>query len=163
MTLVELTPDDLLASCGSRRWVELMLARAPFAGADALHEAADECFEELEEQDWLEAFAHHPRIGDLDALRERFAASGAFSEREQEAVEGAHEAVLRELQRGNEEYERAFGLVFLVRAAGRSADEILQLQRARLGNDRGTEIATAAGEQRQITHLRLDAQIGRED
>jgi 2-oxo-4-hydroxy-4-carboxy-5-ureidoimidazoline decarboxylase len=156
---VRVDEAGLLSTCGSRRWVASMLERAPFASVGELHAAADAAFDELGEPDWLEAFAHHPRIGDVDALRERFAASGAFSEREQSALGETEEAIIEALHRGNEEYEDKHGFVFLIRAAGRSAHEILAQQRERLGNDRPRELEIAAGQQREITHLRLDARL----
>lgn len=157
------TREDLLAACGSTRWVEAMLTRAPFETSQHLHVAADEAFDELREDDWLEAFAHHPRIGDVDALRERFATSGALSEREQAGIAGTPDELLEELARGNATYEERFGFVFLVRAAGRSAQELLELQRARLASDRVTELVTAAQQQREITQLRLEQQLAADD
>ena len=154
-----MTREDLLSLCGSTRWVELMGDHAPFVDHSALHAAADLVFEVLDEADWLEAFAHHPRIGDVDALRERFAGSGAFSEREQSGIGGAGEDVIQALADGNDEYERRFGFVFLIRAAGRSAEEMLEAQRERLAHDRSTELAIAAHQQREITHGRIDALV----
>ena len=151
-----LRQDELLALCGSTRWASLVAERAPFADADALHAAADAAFDSLDEADWLEAFAHHPRIGDVASLRERFAASGALSEAEQAGLSGAGEDVVTQLAAGNDRYEQQFGFVFLIRAAGRSAREMLEQQRERLGNDRAAELAIAAGQQREITHLRID-------
>ncbi len=156
MTLPLATRDDALALCGSPRWAELVLVHAPFADHAALHAAADLAFDALGEGDWLDAFAHHPRIGDVDALRERFAASGALSEAEQSGMQGAGEDVVAELAAGNERYEQRFGFVFLIRAAGRSAAEMLAAQRTRLEHDRETELAEAARQQREITHLRID-------
>lgn len=156
---VTVTSEGLRATCGSRRWVASMVARAPFASVADLHAGADAAFDELDEVDWLEAFAHHPRIGDIAALRERFEASGAFSEREQAGLGAAEEATLEAIHRGSEEYERKHGFVFLVRAAGRTGHEILELQRERLQNDRPAELAIAAQQQREITHLRLDEQL----
>jgi 2-oxo-4-hydroxy-4-carboxy-5-ureidoimidazoline decarboxylase len=154
------TRDELLALCGSRHWAQLVAEHAPFADAAALHAAADLAFDELSEDDWLEAFAHHPRIGDVESLRERFAASGALSEREQAGLAGAGEDVVQALADGNAAYEQRFGFVFLIRAAGRGAAEMLDQQRARLGNDRATELGVAAVQQREITHLRIDQTFG---
>lgn len=149
--------EALHACCHSSRWAALVAERFPLASMGDLHAVADEAFDELSEDDWLEAFAVHPRIGDVESLRERFAASGAMSEHEQAGAMGADDAVLAELARGNVEYEQRLGFVFLVRAAGRSADEILEIQRDRLTNDRTDELAIAADQQREITHLRLAA------
>lgn len=148
--------QELLALCGSTRWAGIVAECAPFGDRDELHAAADEAFDQLDTDDWLEAFAHHPRIGDVQSLRERFAASGALSEAEQAGLEGAGEDVVAQLADGNERYEAQFGFVFLIRAAGRTAGEMLEQQRARLGNDRETELAVAAQQQREITHLRID-------
>ena len=158
-----ITRTDLEAACGSTRWVEAMATRLPFHDDQELHRAADECFDVLEEDDWLEAFAEHPRIGDVDALRERFVASGALSELEQAGLAGTADDVLTELATGNDTYEQRFGFVFLVRAAGRTALEMLELQRARLANDRATELHIAAQQQREISHLRLEAAVAASD
>jgi 2-oxo-4-hydroxy-4-carboxy-5-ureidoimidazoline decarboxylase len=154
-----MTREELLALCGSTRWAELVAEHAPFVDHAALHAAADLAFDSLDEPDWLEAFAHHPRIGDVDALRERFAASGALSEREQAGIAGAGDDVVAQLAAGNEAYEQRFGFVFLIRAAGRSAREMLQAQHERLGHDRDAELAIAASQQREITHLRIDGLV----
>src|SRR5205807_2643515 len=69
----------LLRCCGSQRWAEAMTARRPFASADELLAAADEIWSGLGRDDWLEAFAAHPRIGDVEALRKQFAATAAWS------------------------------------------------------------------------------------
>lgn len=156
------TREQLLAVCGSTAWVGYVAEQAPFADVSALHAAADAAFDELSEEDWLEAFAHHPRIGDVSALRERFAASGALSEREQAGIDGAADDVVTQLAAGNEAYEQRFGFVFLVRAAGRSAQDMLAMQQERLGNERSVELRIAAQQQREITHLRIDQTIAAE-
>jgi len=68
-------------ACGSERWVREMLARRPFGDGESLLRAADEVWAALSEEDWREAFAHHPRIGaDLDALKARFQRSAREGE-----------------------------------------------------------------------------------
>jgi 2-oxo-4-hydroxy-4-carboxy-5-ureidoimidazoline decarboxylase len=67
--------------------------------------------------------------------------------------------VLRALARGNEDYERRFGHLFIVCATGKSADEMLDLLHQRLANDPDDELPIAAGEQRKITRLRLAALV----
>ncbi len=156
----------LLACCGSTAWVEAMLADRPFKGDEALWEAADRRWWALEPEDWREAFSRHPRIGErtLDASTR----SGAWSREEQSGVGGAPEDVRAALEEGNRVYEERFGHVFLIRAAGRSAEEMLGELRRRLTNDPETELREAAREQLEITKLRLrglaseDAWFGRE-
>jgi OHCU decarboxylase len=156
------THEQLMSFCGTPAWTAIVAARGPYDDGDELHAAADAAFDQLDEAAWLEAFAHHPRIGDVESLRERFAASGALSEQEQAGLAGADGDVVAQLAAGNEAYEERFGFVFLIRAAGRSASDMLEQQRARLGNDRATELANAAQQQREITHLRIDQALGRD-
>ncbi len=146
----------LVRCCGADRWVETMLAARPFGDRAGLLAAADRADAALGEADWREAFAHHPRIGDVAALRERFAATAAWAGDEQRGATGAPEATLLALAEGNRAYEARFGWIFIVYATGRNADEMLALLRARLGNDPARELAIAAGEQARITRSRLD-------
>lgn len=146
--------DLLRSACGSTRWIERMLTRRPFGSAERALAAAREAWFALGQDDWREAFAHHPRIGDVERLRERFSA-GHLSEREQAGVAGAPDEVLVALAEGNREYELAFGYIFIVCATGLSAAEMLELLRARVRNDPDTEIGIAAEEQAKITALRL--------
>lgn len=147
----------LTACCGGRRWVEVMLARRPFGSAEELLAGARQAWFALSADDWREAFTHHPRIGDRQALRERFAATAHLSEREQGGVEGASAAVLDRLADANRRYEKRFGYIFIVCATGKSAAGMLALLEARLTNDPETEIQIAAAEQARITELRLMA------
>jgi 2-oxo-4-hydroxy-4-carboxy-5-ureidoimidazoline decarboxylase len=147
----------LAACCGSRRWIERMLARRPFRGHEALLDAAREEWWALGPEDWREAFAHHPRIGDRQTLRTRFAATGHLSEREQAGVDAASQEVLEALAAANRAYEARFGYIFIVCAAGKSAEHMLGLLQERLRNDPALEIRIAAGEQAKITALRLGA------
>jgi 2-oxo-4-hydroxy-4-carboxy-5-ureidoimidazoline decarboxylase len=141
--------------CGSTRWIERMLARRPFETLDAVRAAAREEWFGLTPTDWLEAFTHHPRIGDVDSLRRRFATTRYLSEKEQAGVNEAPDEVLRSLAEGNAAYEARFGHIFIVCATGRSAEEMLAILRARLDHDPAEEILVAAEEQAKITDLRL--------
>jgi 2-oxo-4-hydroxy-4-carboxy-5-ureidoimidazoline decarboxylase len=141
--------------CGSSRWVEAMIAARPFGAESALRTAAARAFAPLEREDWLEAFAHHPRIGDRAALEARFASTRSWSAAEQAAVGSAGQDVLDALAAANRAYEERFGYVFIVCATGKSPAEMLALARARLDNDPESELHIAAAEQRRITELRL--------
>jgi 2-oxo-4-hydroxy-4-carboxy-5-ureidoimidazoline decarboxylase len=153
--------ERLAACCGSRRWVEGMLAARPFGSSEGLYAAAERVADGLGREDWLEAFAHHPRIGDREALRARFGArAGGWSAGEQAGVSGAEEAVLAALEAGNRRYEERFGHLFIVCATGKTAAEMLALLTARLDAAPQQELATAAGEQRKITRLRLAKLVG---
>ena len=144
----EQAESELLACCGSREWAARMAAERPFTGADALASSADEIWERLGPDDWLEAFAAHPRIGERSG--------SSWSEQEQAGVRASDAAVLAALAEGNQAYERRFGHVFLIRASGRPAAELLGELRRRLDNDPEAELRIAAEEQRKITRLRLE-------
>jgi allantoicase len=165
---VEQAEGELLACCGSREWAARVAAERPFADAAALAATADEIWEGLGPEDWLEAFAAHPRIGERPSAKavagapvagtsgpDPWATGAEWSGAEQAGVEGADPGVLAALAEGNLAYERRFGHVFLVSASGRKADELLAALRQRLHNDPETELSVAAAEQRKITHLRL--------
>ena len=145
----------LTRACGASRWVDRMMARRPFGGDARLLRAARIEWFGLTEVDWLEAFSQHPMIGDHGSLAARFPATHDLSSKEQSAVKFSSAPVIDELARANQEYLDRFGFIFIVCATGKSAEEVLQLLRDRLGNDRAAELRTAAEEQAKITALRL--------
>ncbi len=140
--------------CGAARWVEAMVGARPFASRDALFAAAERAADALAPDDWREAFAHHPRIGDRDALQRRFATAGWAAEEQRGAVTAA-EDVIDALAEGNRRYEERFGHIFIVCATGLTAEDMLARLQARLPNDPARELVNAATEQRAITRLRL--------
>jgi 2-oxo-4-hydroxy-4-carboxy-5-ureidoimidazoline decarboxylase len=154
----EAARELLTRACGSHRWVDRMLARRPFANdARLLFAARNEWFG-LTEPDWLEAFSHHPRIGDRAALETRFPHTHDLSSKEQSAAGAAREDVLTALADLNNQYYDRFGFIFIVCATGKSAEEMLALLESRLRNERAAELRIAAEEQAKITALRLSSQ-----
>lgn len=148
---------EVLGLCnGSGVWVDKMLALFPVPTEERLLQEASRVWYSCGEADWREAFSHHPRIGDLDSLRKKFAATGQWAAGEQSGVQSASEPVLTALAAGNEAYEKKFGYIFIVCATGKSAGEMLGLLRARLDNDPATEIRVAMEEQNKITQVRLE-------
>lgn len=105
---------------------------------------------------WLQAFAAHPRLGDVEGLRAKFAATAAWCEGEQRAVASASEETLAELATWNARFEAKFGHIFILCATGVAADAVLAAVRARFPASPHAELAAAAGEQAKITALRLD-------
>jgi OHCU decarboxylase len=152
--------EQLRACCGSSRWVEGMVARRPFASMDHLLAAADDAWQRTGPKDWDEAFAHHPRIGERQAAASVSATAGAWSAGEQATAVGGGAAVRAALAEANAAYERQFGRIYLVCAAGRSAEELLADIAARMKNDPEWEREVAMEEQRKITRLRLNTLIG---
>jgi 2-oxo-4-hydroxy-4-carboxy-5-ureidoimidazoline decarboxylase len=144
-----------LRCCGASRWAAQMAACRPFVREQDLFDEAERIWQELNCDDWLEAFAAHPRIGDLDALRLKFANTTAWTTAEQAGMAGAADAVLLALAEGNGAYEAKFGYIFIVCATGKTAEEMLALLQERLQNDPERELLIAVGEQAKITRLRL--------
>jgi 2-oxo-4-hydroxy-4-carboxy-5-ureidoimidazoline decarboxylase len=140
----------LMACCGSRQWVDEVLAQRPFVDADALLDASDVAIAGLDETALADALAGHPRIGERPA-----GPGGEWSRQEQSGVTTATADVLAEIVRANGDYERRFGRVYLVCATGRSADELLAICRSRLTNDPDTESRVVRSELAKITRIRL--------
>jgi 2-oxo-4-hydroxy-4-carboxy-5-ureidoimidazoline decarboxylase len=138
---------DLDACCGSTAWVDRMLAARPFANDDAVVESALAIWRSLSREDWLEAFARHPRIGAR--------ATSDWSAREQSGMMRATESVRARIDALNREYEARFGHVFLICATGLSGEEMLAALHRRLSNEPEAEVRVGAAEQAKITRLRL--------
>ncbi|ACU73600.1 OHCU decarboxylase [Catenulispora acidiphila DSM 44928] len=149
----EQATQELSACCASRRWTAAVADGRPYGGWAELASAATAGIKALRWSDVLEALDAHPRIGDRAAGQSREA---AWSRAEQSAAAGSAESVRQEVTRANAEYEQAFGHVFLIRAAGRSAEEILAEARRRLGNDAAAEQREVRAELAQIVLLRLE-------
>jgi allantoicase len=148
--------STLAALCAAPAWVDRMAAARPFASAARIRQAGQVALDDLDEAGWRESIRHHPRIGEREAERAQSAAAAAASAREQSGIGGATAAEREALTAANRDYERKFGHVFLISAAGKGADAILQALRARLNNDPATELRVAIEEQKTITRQRLD-------
>lgn len=133
-----------------------MVARRPYRTEAELFALAEQVWRALSPAEWRTAFAAHPRIGDLEALRRRYPQAAEGPAAEQALVREAADDVLRALADGNRRYEARFGYIFIVCATGKTAGEMLALLRERLANDPDTELWIAAGEQEKITRLRLE-------
>lgn len=155
----EAAANEILSCCGSRAWAAAVTARRPFASAGELFTISDAIWQNLAEDDWREAFASHPRIGQNDALG---ASSGslAWSREEQRDAMTPDELVKESLAAANSDYEARFRRIFIVCATGKSATEILNDCRSRMANDPATEMLESAEQQRQITQLRLRRWLG---
>lgn len=81
---------------------------------------------------WLQAFAAHPRIGDMESLKKKFDAFTSFSQGEQAtAASSASDATLQSLADWNAQYETKFGHIFIICAAGKSANFMLNAVKTR--------------------------------
>jgi allantoicase len=142
--------------CAAPEWIARVSAARPFATADAVFAAADAADHAVTDEGWLEAFRHHPRIGERTAERRQSEFAQRSSSREQSRVTDASPEEVAALAEANRAYEARFAHVFIVCASGKSASEMLSQLRQRLNNDPKTEVTTAAAELRKITRLRLE-------
>jgi 2-oxo-4-hydroxy-4-carboxy-5-ureidoimidazoline decarboxylase len=148
--------DLLQKCCGSKAWIDKMIAAPPLEDLVDLVETAEEKWWECSEKDWLEAFEHHPKIGDINSLKEKYYNTVAWASNEQSGVDSASDEILQALANGNDDYEQKFGYIFIVCATGKSAGEMLEILQGRLPNNPEDEIKIAADEQLKITKLRLE-------
>ncbi|MGY1915230.1 2-oxo-4-hydroxy-4-carboxy-5-ureidoimidazoline decarboxylase [Blastococcus sp. SYSU DS0973] len=126
----------------------------PYGSVGALLTAACEQAGTWTDAEVQAALADHPRIG------ERPAGHGAgLSDREQAGVDPADAELQRRLADGNRRYEERFGHIYLVRAAGRTGAQLLELLEQRLTNDPGTERAVTREQLTEIALLRLEGLV----
>lgn len=149
--------ERLTAALGVRRWVDEVAAQTPYASLDDLVERGTAAAATLTDAELDEAVGHHPRIGERasgDGTAQRLSAA------EQGGLARSAEGAEAEVARGNAVYEQRFGRVFLIRAAGRSTDEIAAELQRRLKSTAEDEAAEAKEQLRQIAALRLRALFG---
>ena len=115
-SLTSVTADEeFLKCCGSMRWAKRMSDARPFSNSDDLSAKADEIWWSLSEEDWLEAFRAHPKIGEKKAAAAQSAEAEAWSAQEQSETERAADETKAALAEGNRAYERRFGFIFIQR------------------------------------------------
>jgi 2-oxo-4-hydroxy-4-carboxy-5-ureidoimidazoline decarboxylase len=142
-----------LRACNAApRFADEVLAGRPYPDADALVVRAEKVARSMSWDEVSVALAAHPRIGDRS---EGSSAEAHASRREQSSMTDADAATRAALVDGNRAYEDRFGHVFLIRAAGRSPEEMLAELRRRLANDAEAERAEATEQLAQITGLRV--------
>ncbi|GAA2750324.1 2-oxo-4-hydroxy-4-carboxy-5-ureidoimidazoline decarboxylase [Amnibacterium kyonggiense] len=146
--------ERLSAALGIARWVAEVADGGPYATVDELVAAGEQAAAGLTDAELDEAVGHHPRIGERS---EGDGDGSRLSAGEQAGLGPREEGVDAALARGNEVYEGRFGRVFLIRAAGRSRQEVLDELQRRLKNDDEAEAAEAKEQLRQIAALRIAA------
>ena len=137
-------------------WADALALRRPYASRDELFSTASALTQNWDEAALAQALNAHPRIGEKPAGSQ---AEAALSRQEQGEVNDRDADLARALREGNARYEARFGRVFLIRAKGRSGEEILQALHARLENSDAQEVRAALEQLREITLLRLEGVI----
>jgi OHCU decarboxylase len=146
---------EFLKCCGSTLWARRMTDERPFHNLEELLTKADAEWWALDQEDWLEAFSRHPKIGERKSERTQAEEAREWSEQEQSGTHSAEEETRRALEEINRTYLQKFGYIYIICATGKTADEMLSILKERLPHDADTELRIAAEEQRRITHLRL--------
>lgn len=148
--------EVLESCCVSPSWIEHMLVARPFTSKKHALTIAQRIWDGLTEKDYLAAFEGHPQIGDVSTLRDKFSATAEKAENEQAGMSLANDTVIHEMMAANSEYLTKFGFIFIVCATGKSAEQMLALIKARINNERATELVISAEEQAKITNIRLE-------
>jgi len=143
--------DRLLTCLDVPRWADELLAARPFDDLEQLEARITDVAATMSDEELERALARHPRIGErADATKH----DASHSSREQSGVDRADTDIVRQLEHGNRDYEERFGRVFIIRAAGRDAREILAQLRIRLDNSDDIERAETINQLTQIALLR---------
>ena len=148
---------EVLRACNAApSFAAELVAGRPYPDTEALVARAEEVARGLPWDEVTLALGAHPRIGDRVQGASREAQA---SRREQGAMQDADADIRAALVDGNRAYEQLFDHVFLIRAAGRSPEEMLAELRRRLGNDEQTERTEVTEQLAQITALRVRAML----
>ena len=136
------------------RWVDAVLDGRPYAGVGDLERRAAQ-----EARTWTvdevdAALADHPRIGDTP---------NAVSRTEQASVDTTDADLLARISEGNRAYEARFGRIYLVRAAGRTGEDLLDLLDVRLANTPEAEQVVVRDQLTDIALLRLRTALAEGD
>ncbi len=148
--------NDLLKCCGSITWVDKLIIHFPFSSVESLKSISDKCWYSCTKNDYLEAFSHHPKIGDQSMSDKKHTSTAEWANQEQSCVKNAERNVLLNMAKANIAYEIKFGYIFIICATGKTANEMLNLLSVRLNNEPEKELIIAINEQNKITHLRID-------
>ena len=162
LSRVNAAPEDevlsALRACNAApSFATQVAAGRPYATAEALVARAEAVSRALPWDEVATALAAHPRIGDRV---EGSSAEATASRREQSGMSAADATVRERMLAGNRAYEERFDTVFLIRAAGRSAAEMLAELERRLGNPPEAERAEVTEQLAQITALRVRGLVG---
>ena len=148
---------DLVRSCARiPSFVTAVTDGRPYAGVVELLATARTATAAWTDDEVTAALADHPRIGERPTGS---GASAAMSGREQAGVDPADDELQRRLADGNRRYEERFGRIYLVRAAGRTGPQLLELLEQRLANDPATERGVTRSQLAEIALLRLAGSV----
>src|SRR5947209_16714110 len=109
----EMARSQFRRCCSSTLWVQLMEEARPFSSLEELEACANRAWSACSPEDWLEALAGHPRIGENSGSR--------WSQQEQSGVAGATSPIMKALAEANQVYETKFGITLIVCGTSKTA------------------------------------------
>ncbi|MET3807434.1 2-oxo-4-hydroxy-4-carboxy-5-ureidoimidazoline decarboxylase [Nakamurella sp. UYEF19] len=159
--------SDLLGAClDIPAWVERVSSGRPYPDLTSLHAAGAAASEGVTWDQVVGALDRHPRIGEKKAAVAGTSTESAWSADEQAGLQSAGASTSSTgrtsaddpavaIAEGNRAYEERFGFLFLICAAGLSAEQILADLNRRLTHDAEAEKPVVTGELKKIAALRL--------
>src|SRR2546430_9069814 len=101
LLLPQQAKTEFLKCCGATRWASAMTEARPFASLEEICEKAAAVCESLNEEDWLEAFRAHPKIGEKKAAAVQTEQAQSWSAHEQSGVASARSQTKDDIARLN--------------------------------------------------------------
>ncbi len=115
-------------------WSTELVAKRPYASLEEVLSAAQQQAATWNWDEIKAALDNHPRIGEKKAQAELSEIEKSFSNREQSGIAADDDTRLA-LLKGNLAYEKKYGFIFLIKAAGLSSEDVLHALTSRLLND----------------------------
>ena len=115
-------------------WSTELVAKRPYASLEEVLSAAQQQTATWSWDEIKTALDNHPRIGEKQAQAELSEIEKDFSHHEQSGIAADDDTRLA-LLKGNLAYEKKYGFIFLIKAAGLSSEDVLHALTSRLLND----------------------------
>lgn len=115
-------------------WSSELVAKRPYASLEEILSAAQQQTATWSWDEIKTALDNHPRIGEKQAQAELSEIEKDFSHHEQSGIAADDDTRLA-LLKGNLAYEKKYGFIFLIKAAGLSSEDVLHALTSRLLND----------------------------
>ena len=142
----------LLEFCSSKKWVKSMINKRPFIDIEQMLNESKEVWSRSEEEDLMEAFSSHAKIGDISSIKNKY----SKARKEQGQIIDADDSVIKQLFEMNKTYELKNGFIFIVFATGKTANQMAEILKRRLLNTTEQELVNAAIQQNKITNHRIN-------
>lgn len=140
------------------RWATEIAEKRVYESPQVLLKTAENIAKTWTWDEILAALNTHPRIGEKKAKIELSSKEQAYSDQEQAAL-NPDEETLEAIYKGNIAYEKKYGHIFLIKAAGLNSHDILTALNYRLVNDPDIEKRIVHQQLLEIALLRLSQEV----